>query len=71
MLVLSGGEVGGRENSKEFIAITLGKEIGRKKGGVSGKKEHKAWQLQLMSTKDHARCFTAPCVNTKTFPSHQ
>lgn len=43
-LVLSRGEAGGRESSKEFIALMLGKEIGRKKGGVSGKKEHKSWQ---------------------------
>lgn len=43
-LVLGRGEAGDREISEEFIAITLGKEIGRMKGRVSGEKECKSWQ---------------------------
>lgn len=43
-LALGRGEAGGREISEELIAITLGKEIGRMEGRVSGEKEWKSWQ---------------------------
>ena len=36
ILVLSGGETGGRENSTEFIAIVLGRENRQEEGGRWG-----------------------------------
>lgn len=44
ILVLSGGETGGRGNSTEFIAMSWAEKTGRKKGGGGawGEKELKA-----------------------------
>ena len=73
ILVLTGGETGGRENSTEFITIVLGRENRQEDGGpVRGGGRRNSKQLMFTEgSRVPGVCVTAPsraCKGLKASP---